>query len=590
MSEPSTLRVSEREDVTNQNPDAQLNEAAQMRELQKLLFGADQQSRLDRLDSEWNDPSHLAPRVGQALPDAIAFHTSDHQLTEAIGPYVIESINNASRRNPDSIATAIFPILGPAIRKAIAQAFNNLTQTINQTLQHSFTLQGLKWRMEARVSGKSFAEVVLFHSLIYRVEQVFLIHSQTGIVLNHVTADYIKNAQDADLVSGTLTAIQDFIKDSFGATGGDDVQTFQVGDLTILAERGPRAVLACAVRGTVASEIREEMQKTLEQIHRERGAQLEDFEGDTTYFDICRPLLEDHLESRYQKSSTDPDADENASTGTSKSALIAGSILFVIIGLLAFFIIRDRMRWNNFVTKLKESPGIVLTETYRGWNSYQVNGLRDSLSVNPEELMKQCQLNSEKLIAHWEPYQSLAPQFVIERANKLLHPPVGVKLNLENNILYASGNVPSAWLHDAQKIAPAISGIDGFQVKSSDTIESLQKEIESSVILCVGVKPASNQIGTIETIAQKIVRLNSLAQSNGKAVSVVINGHTDSSGTLEKNKSLSLARASEVDAFITKQTGALSNTKISTNGVWDQENSSGDEIQNRRVTLKINIQ
>ena len=584
MSDPSTLRVSGREDVSNQNLPAQHDEAVQMRELQKLLFGADQQARLERLDSEWNDPGQLAPRVGQSLPDAIAFHTANHQLTQAITPFVIESISNAARRNPESISTAIFPILGPAIRKAITQAFSNLTQTINQTLQHSFTLRGLKWRMEAMISGKSFAEVVLYHSLLYRVEQVFLIHSQTGIVLNHVTADYIHNAQDADLVSGTLTAIQDFIKDSFGASGGDDVETFQLGDLTILAERGPRAVLACAIRGTVATEIREEMQKTLERVHHDRGSQLENFEGDTTVFDSCRPLLEDHLESRYQPFS-DPE-----SSGIPKPALITGAILLMILGLLAFFTIRDRMRWNSFLSQLKASPGIVITDANRGWNSYQVNGLRDSLAVNPRELMQQAQLNPEKLVAHWEPYQSLAPQFVIERANKLLHPPSGVKLSLENNILYATGDVSATWLSEAQKIAPAISGIDGFQLKSSNTIESLQKEIEAKIILCVGRSPASNQIATIETIAQKIVWLDALSKSNGKSVSIMIKGHTDSSGSLEINKTLSLARANEVEALITKQTGALSNSKISKSGVWDQENSSGDNAQNRRVTIKINVQ
>ena len=220
----------------------------------------------------------------------------------------------------------------------------------------------------------------------------------------------------------------------------------------------------------------------------------------------------------------------------------------------------------------------------------KVNGLRDSLAVNPGELMKQAQLNPEKLIAHWEPYQSLAPQFIIERANKILHPPSGVTLSLENNILYAAGNVSSTWLSEAQKIAPAISGIDGFRLKSSDTVESLQKEIEAQKILCVGAKPASNQIATIETIAQKIIQLNALAQGNGKAVSIVIKGHTDSSGTLEINRTLSFERASEVEALITKQTGVLSNSKISKSGVQDQENSSGDEVQNRRVTIKINLQ
>ncbi len=584
MSDPSTLRVSGREDVSNQIPIVQHDEAAQLRELQKLLFGADQQARLDRLDSEWNDPGQLAPRVGQALSDAIAFHTPDNQLTEAITPHVIESIGNAARRNPESISTAIFPILGPAIRKAIAQAFSNLTQTINQTLQHSFTLRGLKWRMEAMVSGKSFAEVVLYHSLLYRVEQVFLIHSQTGIVLNHVTANYIENAQDADLVSGTLTAIQDFIKDSFGASGGDDVETFQLGDLTILAERGPRAVLACAVRGTVATEIREEMQKTLERVHHDRSSQLENFEGDTTAFDTCRPLLEDHLESRYQ-----PFANPHIS-GITTVVIIAGSIILVLLGLFAFFSIRDRMRWNNFITQLKASPGIVITDASRGWNSYEVSGLRDSLAVNPQEVMAQSQLNPEKLIAHWEPYQSLAPQFVLERASNLLHPPSGVKLSLENNILYASGNISSMWLSEAQKIAPAISGINSFQLKSVDTIEFLQKEIEAQAIICVGTKPAPEQIVMLETIGQKIVQLDALARSRGQSVSVEIKGHTDSSGTLQKNKSLSLERANEVETLLIKQTGGLSNIKFSRSGVWDQENSSGDKFKNRRVTIKIILQ
>ena len=188
----------------------------QLRELQKLLFDTDQQQRLDQLQSEWNDPEHLTPRVSQVLPDAIAQREpEDHQLTEAMTPYVLESIKISARRNPEQISDAIFPILGPAIRKAIAQAFSNLTITINQTLQHSFSARGLKWRMEALASGKSFAEVVLYHSLVYRVEQVLLIHRPSGILLLHAVADAV-NAEDPELVSGMLTAIQDFIHDSFG--------------------------------------------------------------------------------------------------------------------------------------------------------------------------------------------------------------------------------------------------------------------------------------------------------------------------------------------------------------------------------------
>ena len=71
--------------------------------------------------------------------------------------------------------------------------------------------------MTAWRTGKSFAEVVLLNTLVYRVEQVFLIHAQTGLLLQHVVADAV-TAQDADMVSGMLTAIRDFARDSFGGT------------------------------------------------------------------------------------------------------------------------------------------------------------------------------------------------------------------------------------------------------------------------------------------------------------------------------------------------------------------------------------
>ena len=45
-------------------------------------------------------------------------------------------------------------------------------------------MQGLKWRVESIRTGRPFAEIVLMHSLLYRVEQVFLIHRETGLVLS----------------------------------------------------------------------------------------------------------------------------------------------------------------------------------------------------------------------------------------------------------------------------------------------------------------------------------------------------------------------------------------------------------------------
>ena len=557
--------------------------AEQLHELQELLFGVERKRQIERLQEDLNDPEKLTPKVSLVLPDAISARaTGDHQLTEAITPYVVESIKLSARRHPEHISEAIFPIIGPAIRRAIAQAFNNLTQTINQTLQHSFSLRGLKWRMEAYASGKSFAEVVLYHSLLYRVEQVFLIHRKTGLVLLHVAGESVQT-QDADVVSGMLTAIQDFIQDSFGESDGEPVGSLQIGARTVLTEVSPQAVLACVVRGTVPAELREEMQEALESIHRDRGKKFLSFEGDAAPFEICRPILESLLQSQYQ-SFADP-----AQTQLPKSALAVIGVLLLALCTWGFFSIRDRLRWNNYLAKLSNSPGIVVTEAERGWRKYHLVGLRDPLTIDPAQLMGDFNLDAAKLNAHWEEYQSA--KLAEARAKKLLNPPSGVTLNVRDDILYVTGSASQQWLAEASRLALFIPGITQFRLHESDfeKASALKKEIESERILFFEAAPslASSQEVNLALMAGKIRQLDEIAGRTGQQIRLKIIGQTDSSGTKEANLALSKARANQVKAQLELRTSQLKNTKLITEGIGDQHSLSGKPEENRRVSFKI---
>ena len=50
----------------------------------------------------------------------------------------------------------------------------------------------------------------MLRSLVYRVEQLFLIHRKTSLSLLHVALDPAI-AKDSDMVAGMLSAIQDFV-------------------------------------------------------------------------------------------------------------------------------------------------------------------------------------------------------------------------------------------------------------------------------------------------------------------------------------------------------------------------------------------
>ena len=59
---------------------------------------------------------------------------------------------------------------------------------------------------DAAGKGDILGEVVLSHSLIYRVEQLFLIHRETGLLIAHETSAGVR-VQSPEMVSGMLTAI-----------------------------------------------------------------------------------------------------------------------------------------------------------------------------------------------------------------------------------------------------------------------------------------------------------------------------------------------------------------------------------------------
>src|SRR5580704_3500481 len=153
--------------------------------------------------------------------------------TQDVSSVVAEAIQMRREKGDDlALADALVPVMGPAIRKSITETLRGMLESFNEALEHSLSWRGIQWRIESFRTGKSFAEIVMMHSLLYRVEQVFLIHRETGLVLNHVVAPSAP-AQDADMVAGLLSAIQQFARDSFDVASGDALDRANIGGLEI---------------------------------------------------------------------------------------------------------------------------------------------------------------------------------------------------------------------------------------------------------------------------------------------------------------------------------------------------------------------
>lgn len=513
-------------------------------ELRGLLL-APEQIKLDNLQERLDNPARYAADVSRALPRAISLSASS-DLTNALMPSVEAAIGVSVKKNPQRLVDAIFPVMGPAIRKAIASAFREMVQSLNQTLEYSVSLKGLKWRLEALRTGKSFAEVVISHTLLYRVEQVFLIHRETGLLLQHVQAGAAP-VQDADLVSGMLTAIQDFVHDSFAPGRNDSaLDSMEVGEFTVWVERGSQAVLAAVIRGTAPNELRRLMQDALDAIHVEQRDALEAFAGDSTPFAASRPHLESCIQMQIEAVSR---------KRPSPVLLAALGLLLLALGLWLFFSIRESRRWNDYLSRLRSEPGLVVVSAEKRGGKYHITGLRDPMAVDPAGLLPESKIDPQDVVALWEPYQTSHPDFVLARANRVLEPPGTVSLTVEDGALVARGSARQDWIKAARAITGIMPGVNRFDAESLVDIDTAQSEIgavaqrieQHAVHFGVGsAEIAPDQSNELKGVMGEIQRLDLLARSLGTPFRIEVWGHADQSGSQELNDRLIASRAGQV--------------------------------------------
>lgn len=515
--------------------------------LRRLLLEPEQ-TELERLKGRLEDFTLQADDVSRVLPDAIRLRAQqDSRLLTSMIPITQEALSLSIKQSPQLISDSIAPILGPAIRKAIARAMRGMVQSLNQTLEYSMSWKGLQWRWEAFRTGKSFAEVVMLHTLRFRVEQVFLIHKKTGLLLNHVFAEGI-SGQGEEVISGMLTAIQDFVRDSFGQKQDDGLESLRIGDLTVWIEQGSGAILAGVIRGTPPMELREIFQESLETIHAQFSESFLGFEGDSTAFSDTRLSLEDCLQAQFEKKSK----------GLPFVFWILLGLLFLGLGIWAVQARSDQQRWAQLLEQVSQEPGLVVTSVQEEGAQSIFYGLRDPLAMNPEQILSEFGYTSEQALFRLNPFMDLTPDFIHKRAMMQLRPPSSVAVNLDGTELILSGEASHVWIKETRLVGPFISGVTHLEMgQLVDTdlrqFETLKAQLERETIgFDVGkFSLSSEQASDLSHIGEIIKALDRIAEILDIVPHLKIQGFSSPDGGKNLNEILSLLRAQEVADVLT---------------------------------------
>ena len=525
-------------------------ETVQWHELRELLTGPEQR-QLARILQRLDDPVMRARELTRLLPDAISMAGPENKrMVRVLQPIIDTAVQQSARRNPKAFADAIFPTLGPAIRKAISATLMGMVQSLNHILNQSFSLQGIRWRIEALRSRKSFAEVVLLHTLVYRVEQIYLIHRHSGLLLQHAE-ERLTQHQDPDLVSGMLTAIQDFVRDSFDTDTGQVLDTLRMdGDHSVWIEYGADALIAVVIRGTPPVDLRERFRQLLDDIHDRFGPTLKVFAGDTAPFALVKPDLEDALvyQVRQHKRAVSP------------LLWVLTAAVLAIAAAWGWQAYHTHRHWQHLLTQLRDAQGIVITRTEKQNGIYHIDGLKDFQTRDVDAMVAASGLNPRRVVFHWTPFLALDPASIQARAREMLKPPQSVRLELEDGVLRVIGKAPHRWIQALKIQLPAIVGIHGYdttglQDEEMQRLTSLMQDLRERTLRFdrgAYLLDAEQRSKLTEAIA--IVReIQALSRSEQMVVNLRIIGQTDPTGTRDYNLDLSRRRAQTVRNILIRQ-------------------------------------
>lgn len=528
--------------------------------LRSLLFGKDYHE-LIRLKGQLQDHHKYSQSVANVISEALDIRNSqDNSVARALAPTIQSALKQSIVENPKPVADALYPVMGPAIRKSISEALSQMMETFNQLLEQSFTVKSLLWRFEAWKTGRSFSEVVLLKTLQFQVEQVFLINRKDGLLLQHVALENVVT-QDGDMLSGMLTAIQDFINDSFVDYGAEStgINTLKLDDLTVFIEHSSNAIIAMVIRGKPPESIRRLQAATLEYIQKKYAVALENFNGDSQPFDSTKPLLERCLKSQKQSGKT-----------SRLPLIIFSTLLATALGYWVYGVHQNRLvkqqelaaaqqrkeqqqqQWQAVIDRLRSESGLVVVNDRQ--DEHQIDVLVDPLARLPEKVVDKMGVD-KPIVFNTTPYISIDDSILLLRAKQVLNPPNGVTLSVKNMRLLVTGKAPLAWSKDLQQHWRQIAGINhldvtGLQVFDPNLprIKAIKKELEAITINFENNQALLTQASDqkINTAKRLLQTLTHLAKQSDKTIRLLVMGFSDKAGTELINNKLSQQRADRV--------------------------------------------
>ncbi len=200
--------------------------ASQGRSLEEII------SRIDAIAARVGRDADLEASVAAVLDGAFrrADLSKHADVADAVAPFVVNTVRTEIRNSKDEFVEALYPVTGRIVKAYVASAMKDLVDQINRRLESNpFML-----RLRSLTTGRSVAELAIADSQRLEIEELYLIRRGTGELVERWPEAAGGNRDQ--VMSGVLTAINEFATEAFDAEGNALRQIDLGGDRVYLRE------------------------------------------------------------------------------------------------------------------------------------------------------------------------------------------------------------------------------------------------------------------------------------------------------------------------------------------------------------------
>ncbi|MEM7131721.1 MAG: hypothetical protein AAF702_35735 [Chloroflexota bacterium] len=211
--------------------------------------------------------------------------TDKERLTKRMVSVVTQVIEKQIRESPKEVIELLYPLLGGMVKKFVQEAISNLARQIDAQRRRVLNFRHIFDRFRVDSEGTSWGALALRDALPFSVEELFIIHRESGLLIHHESLDS-ESLYDSDIISAMLTAIGDFVRDTFGKNLEGELKEVEYGDKRVLIEDFNYVYVATVVDGIEPFDYRHEIRRRVSAFERENRKWLINYAGDPTILTI----------------------------------------------------------------------------------------------------------------------------------------------------------------------------------------------------------------------------------------------------------------------------------------------------------------